>query len=124
LKLQYRNGLLFASIKISYHGNSTIVDNVVIDTGATSSIIELSAIEDLGIRFTKDDEIETFYGVNGMFSYIKRTADYIALGDKSANDYTFYVGSIDETINGLIGLDLLIKLNAVINLKEMKISFE
>jgi len=109
---------------MSYNCNSEVIDNVVIDTGATSSIIELSAIEDLGIRFTKDDEIETFYGVNGIFSYIKRTADYVALGDKSANDYTFYVGSIDEDIKGLIGLDLLVKLNAVINLKEMRISFE
>lgn len=62
MKLEYKDGLLFASIKINYNGRTAEINNVVVDTGASYCIIEPSAIEKLGIVFTKDDEIETFYG--------------------------------------------------------------
>ena len=124
MKLLYRNGLLFTSIIIKYHGKSVEIDDVVVDTGASSCIIDPSAIENLQMTFTKEDEIETFYGVSGLFNYFKRTADIIILDDISINNLDFYVGTIDDNINGLIGLDLLINLNAIINLKKMEICFE
>ena len=99
MKIEYRDGLLYTSIKISCNGKTIEVKDVVIDTGAAFCILEPSSIEELGITLTKDDEIETFYGVNGIFSYIKRTADNIIL-------------------------DVLIKTNAVINLSCMDIKFD
>lgn len=43
--------------------------DVVIDTGAAFCILEPSSIEELGITLTKDDEIKTFYGANGILGY-------------------------------------------------------
>jgi hypothetical protein len=81
LKLEYKDGLLYTTIKISCHGKTVEVDNVVVDTGASFCIIEPSSVEALEITLTKDDEIETFYGVNGIFGYVKRTAQSIILAE-------------------------------------------
>lgn len=124
MKLAYREGLLFTSIKLKYQGKTVVIDNVVIDTGASSCILEPLAIESLGIVFTKDDEIETFFGVNGMYNYVKRTADSIIVDDVSMDNFNFYIGSIGNKINGLIGLDFLVIMNAIIDLKQMEIQFE
>ncbi len=59
MKLEYKEGLLFSSIKIKHAGKIIEVKDIVIDTGASYCIIEPSVIEDLGIILTKDDEIET-----------------------------------------------------------------
>lgn len=40
---ELRNGLLVAPIEITYNGNTHIVEDVVIDTGAVRSIIHVPA---------------------------------------------------------------------------------
>ena len=123
MKLEYREGLLFASIKINYNGKTVKINNVVVDTGASYCIIEPSAIEDLGIVFTKDDEIETFYGVNSLFSYVKRVTDNIILDNYTINSVPIYAGSVADNIDGLLGLDVLLNIGATIDLKNMEIRF-
>jgi predicted aspartyl protease len=123
LKLEYKDGLLYTSIKLAYDGKTLEINNIVVDTGASFCIIEPSSIEELGFTLNKDDEIETFYGVNGVFSYIKRTADSLILDKVILNNIDFYLGTIDANINGLLGLDILIKSNAIINLDKMNIEF-
>ncbi|NLM12532.1 MAG: hypothetical protein GX209_02140 [Epulopiscium sp.] len=100
MKLEYRDGFLFTSIIVQYHGKSIKIDNIVVDTGASYCIIEPNAIESLGITSSKHDEIEIFYGVNGIYSYIKRTADCIMLDQFALNDIVNFlqlpIGNVDE----------------------------
>ena len=124
MKLIYKEGLLFTTIKINYNGKTAEIGNIVIDTGASYCIIEPSVIEDLGITFTKDDEVETFYGVNSLFNYVKRTVDSIVIDNITINKVNVYIGSVTENIDGLLGLDALINSGAIIDLKNMEIRFE
>ena len=39
MEVEYKEGLLFTSIGISFQGRLKIIDNIVIDTGAAESII-------------------------------------------------------------------------------------
>ena len=71
--------------------------------------------------FTKDDETETFYGVNSLFSYVNRFADSIILDDHSINNVPMYVGSVADNIDGLLGLDVLLGIGATIDLKNFDI---
>lgn len=65
MKLEYRDGLLFTSIQISYKGRTKTIDNVVIDTGAAGSIISPDSVDDIGIYAEVDDKIMEYYGVGG-----------------------------------------------------------
>jgi len=39
MKIEFRDGLLFSSIRISFRGSTKVIENMVIDTGAAESII-------------------------------------------------------------------------------------
>jgi len=120
-----KDGLLFTSIVILFRGKSTVIDRMVIDTGAAETIISPDAVEEIGIAAELDDYIHSSYGIGGSLHnfYIKRV-DGVRLGAISLNDIKLDFGVIDPQghINGLLGLDLLMKLNAVIDLKHLTLS--
>lgn len=124
MRIEYRDGLIFTSIKISYKGNSKIINNVVIDTGAAASIISPDAVDDIGVYAELGDRIIEYYGVGGSshHAFIKKINE-IELGSKSLNDIEIDFGLIDTNgeINGLIGLDILMEVGAVIDLKNLEI---
>ena len=65
MKIEFREGLLFTSIQICFRGNTKVIENIVIDTGAAESIISPDAVEDIGIFTEPEDSVNSFYGVGG-----------------------------------------------------------
>lgn len=127
MKLEFRDGLLFTSVKIIFQGKEKIIKNVIIDTGAAESIISPDVVEDIGIEAKISDSVNSFYGVGGdLHTFFSKEVDSVEIEGNRINNVKMDFGIIDPTegINGLLGLDLLIKLHAVIDLKKLKIQFE
>lgn len=127
MKMEFRGGLLFTSVQISFRGNTKVVENIVVDTGAAESIISPDVLEDIGIFAELEDSVNSFYGVGGsLHNFFSKKIDEIELGLLSLNDIKMDFGVIDPKgeINGLLGLDLLMKVGAVINLKDLTLTFE
>ena len=127
MKLEFREGLLFTSIQISFRGSSKVIENIVIDTGAAESIISPEAVEDIGIYAEPEDSVNSFYGVGGsLHNFFSKKVEDIKLGRYLLSDTKMDFGVIDPkgAINGLLGLDLLIKIGAVINLKSLSLTFD
>ena len=122
MKLEYRDGLLFTSIEIVYKGKSKVIENVVVDTGAAGSIISPDVVDELGIYAESNDKIMEYYGVSGSthIAFIK-SIDGIKIGSENINNIEIDFGLIDQTgeINGLIGLDILMKVRAIIDLNRL-----
>ncbi|WP_157055663.1 hypothetical protein [Clostridium sp. DMHC 10] len=55
---------------------------------------------------------------------MKRIAESIIIDKVTLNNVEFYLGTIDENINGLLGLDVLIKSKSIINLNKMEIEIK
>lgn len=106
MQVYYKDDLLFTNIAILFRGKTYHINNVVIDTGSAHCIIEPEIIGD---TLFDNADTEIFYGVNNVYSYLKRRADAVILGSKRIDDIDIYFGAIDENINGILGLDLLIK---------------
>lgn len=124
MNIEFRDGLLFTSIGVTYKGNSKMIDNVVIDTGAAETIISTDVVDDIGMYAELGDKIITFYGVGGsQHTSFAKVVDKIKLGDKELDNLKIDFGIIDNygEINGLIGLDILMKLEIVIDLKNLVI---
>ena len=124
MKIELIDGLIHTAFRITYRGKSAWVANAVIDTGAAESVISPDAVEALSIFPEAEDEIVTLIGVGGSehHSYSK-FIDQITLGGNSFNNVKVDFGQIDPSgkINALIGLDLLIAMGAIINLKKLTI---
>ena len=65
MNIEYRDGLLFVDIELFYKGQYKAINNVVIDTGASSSIISPDCVDDIGIYADVNDRIMQYYGVGG-----------------------------------------------------------
>jgi len=123
MKLEYKNGLLFVDINIGYKGNNVLLKNVVVDTGAAHTIINPDSVYELGIKAEADDEFITMYGIGGEHYSYRKNINSVSIGRECLENVNIDFGLIDEEghINGLLGLDILLKLGVTINLKELKL---
>lgn len=124
MKIEYRDGLIFTEVKLNFRGKTKIIENVVIDTGAAETIISPDAVSDLGIYAELNDKVGSFYGVGGSLNnFFSKNVDILGMDTFELKDVKLDFGIIDPRgeINGLIGLDLLIKVGAIIDLKNMNI---
>lgn len=123
VKMGLKYGLPFCSITIFYEDKSVTLDNVLVDTGSGGTILKMDRVDRLGITIEKDDVIETISGVGGSEFVFKKIIDRIQLGNLTVRDFTIEVGVMDYgfDINGIIGMDFLSKVGAIINLADMTI---
>lgn len=123
VKLELKYGLPFCKITLCYKGKSMVLDNVLIDTGSGGTVLKMDKVDELGITIEKDDAIETISGVGGVEFVYKKNIDSINLGSLKFSNFTIEVGVMDYgfEINGILGIDFLKSVGAIIDLGEMTI---
>ncbi|MBB6732369.1 retropepsin-like aspartic protease [Cohnella zeiphila] len=108
MKIEWKDGLLFIEIKITFDGRSKIIKNIVIDTGASHTLISQDEVDELGIRVTGDDHFITSFGIGGEEHAFIRTIDAIEIEDyKIENIELDFTAFRFQGVNGLLGLDVL-----------------
>ncbi|MBC8062155.1 MAG: retroviral-like aspartic protease family protein [Clostridiaceae bacterium] len=119
MDIYYFDGLICTSVKITFNGNTTIIDNVVIDTGAVESILSSNVVKNIGIKINTTDKTAVTRGAGGSkMRFFYKIIDEIEIGATVFQNIKIDFGNIDPSgeINGLIGLDLLRSLHAVIDI--------
>lgn len=109
MRIEYRDGLLFTEIAIQFNGRKKVVNNIVIDTGASNTLISQDEVDDIGIKVTLEDDIITSYGIGGKEHAFVKTVQSVQVGDYILEDVQLDFTSFKyHNINGLLGLDILI----------------
>jgi predicted aspartyl protease len=123
VKLQSRYGLPFCNIKLAYNGNEIIMDNVLLDTGSGGTVLKMDKVELVGITIEEDDVIETISGIGGSEFVYKKIVDSICIGELEMNEFKVEIGVMDYgfDINGIVGMDFLKAVGAVIDLNKMEL---
>ena len=118
--------LIYASLKLTYKGNSMVVDKLVVDTGAAKSFISVDAVEEINIVFEDGDYITTVYGIGCPDNSFQKYIDIVEFGSTKLNNYMIDFGAFHDEydINGLIGLDILRDAGVIIDLKRMILQVE
>lgn len=124
MNTEYRDGLLFTEMSLKWLGKTVNIDNVVIDTGASHSLISSDVAEFIGILYANGDKIVSMYGIGGQEFAFRKKIDGVFLGRKFTEGIELDFGYLgDDGINGLIGLDLLMASKAIIDLNKLEITF-
>ncbi|EML6501723.1 retropepsin-like domain-containing protein [Clostridioides sp. ZZV14-6009] len=116
---KYKNGLLYTDIEILIENKNILVKDIIIDTGASHTIISSSYLEESDIGFNDDDTIVKASGYGGTVQYsVRKLVNKVACGDITLENIKLDFGEIDpeEKVNGLLGLDFLINANLIIDL--------
>ena len=120
-KLEFKNGLLYTDIELTHEGESIIVNDVIVDTGASHTIILPEYLEMMDVGFSEDDTIVRASGYGGSIAYsVRESINKISCGDIIVNNIRLDFGEIDplERVNGLLGLDFLKASNIIIDLAD------
>ena len=123
--LLLKDDLLFTTITIAYQGAVLDIEHVLVDTGSATTILAVDIVAAVPIVPLPEDILHTIRGVGGMEVVFTRRIDYLQVGKRKLSGFEIEVGGMDYgfEINGILGLDFLIRTSAIINLQERKIIF-
>ncbi len=124
MKIRIEDGLPFVSVTISFQQQQMELKNVILDTGSAGTIFKYNAVKSIGIQQDTNDEIHRICGVGGKEFVFTKHIDSIIMNDAEVNGFKAEIGTMDYgfPIVGILGLDFLSKIGAIINLKEFQIT--
>ena len=121
MNLTLKYGLPFTNVVLTHKGRSISFDNFLIDTGSASTIIAAEIAVELGLGPEPLDVIRKIRGVGGIEYVYEKQIDRIQLGTKKMTHFRIQIGDMDYgfNINGILGMDYLMKSQVLIDLENM-----
>ncbi|QTA83351.1 Aspartyl protease domain-containing protein [Desulfonema limicola] len=114
---------MFASASLIYSDKQLVCKNVLVDTGSAGTVFSIDKLLEIGMKPEPEDVIRELRGVGGTeFVFVKKI-DTLKLGDFKITDFEIEIGAMDYgmEIDGIIGLDFLLKVKAKIDLEQMEL---
>ncbi|WP_426334327.1 retroviral-like aspartic protease family protein [Paenibacillus silvae] len=97
------------------------IDDVIIDTGSSHTIISPDIIEEIGVTYETGDSIFEAYGIGGSIPFYTKIMDRIVIGTDSIENIEIDVGILPKDHKGLLGLDILKQQQFIIDLNRLEL---
>lgn len=126
MQLTLKDDLPFTKVKVAYCGQEVELKDVLVDTGSATTIFSADLLAEIDITPLPEDILYTIRGVGGIETVFSRVVDYVQLGKQKLSQPEIEVGGMDYgfEIDGILGMDFLTRVGAVINLRALNISFD
>lgn len=124
MRISLIDGLPFVDALVEYNDSARILTNVLIDTGSAGSILAADLVAEIGVTYSPEDEVHRIRGVGGVEFVFAKAVDRLAVGELVVKDFVVEVGAMDYgfPINGILGMDFLIAVGAVVDLGAMELN--
>lgn len=122
MNIQIIEGLPIVSVKLIYKEREIIVDNILLDTGCSTTIFDTDVVEDVGLIIDyKSGRPRRMYGVGGESELCyEQIVREIEIDDFLLHSFQLQLGITRETygFNGILGIDFMVQSGLIIDLKE------
>ena len=124
MQLISRHELVYVTATLTYRGTTVDLHDVLVDTGAASTVINADLAADAGIFLAPNDQLRRLRGVGGH-EHVFMRQERFAVGDHGLDTFTLEIGEMDYgfEFGGIIGMDFLRAARALINLGDLSITF-
>ncbi len=125
MRLTLRDDLIVVPVTVAYQGREVEVPNMVVDTGSATTMLSTDVVAQIGIVPELHDVLHVVRGVGGTEVVFSRRVDRLQVGPRAVEQFEIEVGGIDKAfdINGILGLDFLLRAGAIINLGTLQLGF-
>ncbi|MCA9927423.1 MAG: retropepsin-like domain-containing protein [Anaerolineales bacterium] len=123
MDIALHDGLPFVSIQLTQKNQSIIIPNVLLDTGSAGTVFNTDLVAKIDVVLESDDIIRRIRGVGGSEFVFTKLVDEISLGELQISEFEIEVGAMAYgfEIGGIIGMDFLTKVGAIIDLKQLRV---
>ncbi|WP_407272464.1 aspartyl protease family protein [Radiobacillus sp. PE A8.2] len=121
MNIFYNGQLLTTAVTVVYRGRTLIIDDVIIDTGSSHTVISPDILEAIGVLYENGDKIYEAYGIGGSVPFYTKVMEEIKIDTFSIKEFELDVGMLPEGHNGLLGLDILKEHGFIINMDKLAI---
>ncbi len=123
MNIHITDGLPYTTVTLTSHGRQYAIEHILIDTGSGGSVFSTDMLLSCGIHYGMDDVVHRIRGVGGTEFVFSKTVDQLAVGELICEEFVIEVGVMDYgmPLNGIIGMDFLRTVNAVIDLAQCRI---
>lgn len=125
MQLTSRNELVFVTANLTYSGVSIEIPEVLVDTGAASTVINADFAAQAGVYVRPFDTLRSLRGVGGHEHVFARHVDRLAVGERGLDQFEIEIGEMDYgfEMGGILGMDFLRAARAVIDIGRLTIEF-
>ena len=125
MRLTLRDNLILVSVTVVYQGREVEVPDMVVDTGSATTMLSTDIVAQIGVVPELHDVLHVVRGVGGTEVVFSRRVDRLQVGPRAVEQFEIEVGGIDVAfdINGILGMDFLLRTGAIINLGTLQIDF-
>lgn len=123
MKIHLRKGLPFISATVFYRGNHLVLKNILLDTGSAGTVFSTDKVSPIGLTYELNDMIHSIRGVGGSEFVFTKIIDGLRVDRLQVGALEVEIGAMDYgfEIDGIIGMDFLAQVGAVVDLSVMEI---
>lgn len=121
MNLFYDGQLITTSLTVTFRGETLKIDDVVVDTGSSHTVISPDILEEIGVKYENGDTIYEAYGIGGSVPFYTKDMDELQIDLFTIKDVQIDVGMLPQGHSALLGLDILKEYKFVIDLYKLEL---
>ena len=125
MRLTLKDDLLFVTLALVYRGATLVVPDVLVDTGSAGTILSANLVAQVALIPEPGDILHTVRGVGGSEAVFARRVDRLQVDNQAVENFEVEIGGMEYGfgINGILGMDYLVRVGAIINLHTLAMEF-
>lgn len=126
MNINIEHGIPFIKANFKHNNNEIVVSNILIDTGAASSIISVDIALEIGLTPSPTDIIHRVRGVGGYECVYEKVIESITAPNIDISNFLVEVGDMDYgfNINAILGTDFLRRAKAKIDMENLTLELK
>jgi predicted aspartyl protease len=123
MRIRLRDDLPYVEVVLTFREQQIRLGNVLVDTGSASIIVPADRVSEAGLYLEPDDAVHRIRGVGGSEFVFAKRVDMLSVGNLQVSDFDVEVGAMAYgfSIDGIIGMDFLLQVGAIIDLAQMQL---
>lgn len=123
MRIRIKNGLPYISATLEHRRQRVTLKNVLLDTGSAGTIFSTDKVAAIGLTYEPDDFVHRIRGVGGSEFVFTKRVDGLKVGSLQVAGFELEIGAMNYgfDMDGIVGLDFLTAVGAIIDLDEMKL---